>query len=747
MNDMRVHINTMYTQIDEIKGNVGSITATVQNTDNNLRALTETNLQIQRSLQQNTQDFREFVRGDLGSIIKAHLDHHTATQSSDHSSTAQQSNETGATSVFVPPTPQGQIQPRPLPTVQAPAPVALASSQANIKYPAASATASTAPALSVSTVPASNSVPAPAPDPVTETAPAPVSTPAPATSQVPAPILAADPLSAASLPSALPTDKLAAILETLVSGLDKKEKLTLPNLKKATKAAYKLWKQEALVSIELHPSFAQYLQRDINGYKSVSESIPTSLRTKLYMALSKCLDSEVKIDVGLNGSITDGYDILLRMEKRYGYKQTSELNRLTLVSSLDNTRKAPDERLSTYHLRFTNALEECRVNGVLPLPPKSIRILYMRNLRERCLMDIILGMGKDAMPEWTAISSIDELRDKVEEYLDERATLNDSMPSNKKKQSSGGGNNKPKDGQDKQTTGSDVAVVSEWTKRLRRIRNGLKDKTTDQQVAHLCNMVSQKEGGCYLHDHTTHKFMECAKIRSICEDLKCLPALTAAKTKVKAKAASNSSQPTNSKTSSDSTISARRVTAALKKQQDEFDIVNEKMEKREAALADQLEENKRMLKAMHVTMTSQVARTGVQPLWTQTDANPFAELEDDSEDEAGNENDADDEADNDTPADTADDSEDMMDRVAEDNSNTDIESYTNLPLTIPHRPNVIASCRRTTSHLPSTVSVVDSGATAHMDNDPDLFEYLTPVTTSDNKPVFVQQGDGSDLPI
>jgi len=98
------------------------------------------------------------------------------------------------------------------------------------------------------------------------------------------------------------------------------------------------------------------------------------------------------------------------------------------------------------------------------------------------------------------------------------------------------------------------------------------------------------------------------------------------------------------------------------------------MEKREAALAEQLEENKCMLKAMHVTMTAQVARTGVQTLWTQTDTNPFAELEDDSEDEVVNENDADDEADNDTPADTADANEDMMDRVAEDNSNTDIES-------------------------------------------------------------------------
>jgi len=41
------------------------------------------------------------------------------------------------------------------------------------------------------------------------------------------------------------------------------------------------------------------------------------------------------------------------------------------------------------------------------------------------------------------------------------------MPSNKKKQSSGGGK-QPKESQEKQTTGSDVAVVSEWTKRLRR---------------------------------------------------------------------------------------------------------------------------------------------------------------------------------------------------------------------------------------------------------------------------------------
>ena len=41
--------------------------------------------------------------------------------------------------------------------------------------------------------------------------------------------------------------------------------------------------------------------------------------------------------------------------------------------------------------------------------------------------------------------------------------------------------------------------------------------------------------------------------------------------------------------------------------------------------------------------------------------------------------------------------------------------------------------------------VVDSGATAHMDHDESMFEYILPVTTANGKPVYVQQGDGTNL--
>lgn len=71
---------------------------------------------------------------------------------------------------------------------------------------------------------------------------------------------------AAAAPTTAPTGELALILQTLVTGMDKKEKLTLPQLKKASKASYNPWKEETLIALELQPSFQRYIDSDINKY-------------------------------------------------------------------------------------------------------------------------------------------------------------------------------------------------------------------------------------------------------------------------------------------------------------------------------------------------------------------------------------------------------------------------------------------------------------------------------------------------
>ena len=74
-----------------------------------------------------------------------------------------------------------------------------------------------------------------------------------------------------------------------------------------------------MVALELHPSFQDYIDIDVNKYKTVNISLPRPLvRTKLYMSLTKCLDQAVKTETALDGSTTDGYEILTSMEKKYG---------------------------------------------------------------------------------------------------------------------------------------------------------------------------------------------------------------------------------------------------------------------------------------------------------------------------------------------------------------------------------------------------------------------------------------------
>ena len=42
-------------------------------------------------------------------------------------------------------------------------------------------------------------------------------------------------------------------------------------------------------------------------------------------------------------------------------------------------------------------------------------------------------------------------------------------------------------------------------------------------------MSKLKPGGCILHNHDKHVFLDCLKIKDLCEHYQCTPALTAAK--------------------------------------------------------------------------------------------------------------------------------------------------------------------------------------------------------------------------
>ena len=68
-----------------------------------------------------------------------------------------------------------------------------------------------------------------------------------------------------------------------------------------------------MVALDLHPSFQDYIDIDVNKYKTVNISLPHPLCTKLYMSLTKCFDQAVKTEIVLDGSTMDGYEILISM--------------------------------------------------------------------------------------------------------------------------------------------------------------------------------------------------------------------------------------------------------------------------------------------------------------------------------------------------------------------------------------------------------------------------------------------------
>ena len=93
-----------------------------------------------------------------------------------------------------------------------------------------------------------------------------------------------------------------------------------------------------------------------------------------------------------------------------------------------------------------------------------------------------------------------------------------------------------------------------------------------------------------------------------------------------------------------------------------------------------------------------------------------------------------------------------MDEEVDDESNNNNEAVTSYSLhtlvdsvvsTPP--PTILARCKKLSTQPTEGYTVVNSGATVHMDNDRSVFEYITPVTDDKGEPLYVQQGDGSNL--
>ena len=182
--------------------------------------------------------------------------------------------------------------------------------------------------------------------------------------------------------------------------------------------------------MQLHTLFTPPI---ITG-SSISESLPTHKRGVLFVSLSKALNATVKGEVGWNCiDNSDGLAMFNRIDLELGLKRDSTLNNLNLLTALNHTKKVNTKRLNDYHLRFTQALAECKENKVMPFDKSWIHLLYLRNLQESSLDNAILTINDGSDKKWSVVDTLDELQKKVKSHLLAVSTLTTSSSSDRRK--------------------------------------------------------------------------------------------------------------------------------------------------------------------------------------------------------------------------------------------------------------------------------------------------------------------------
>ena len=237
-----------------------------------------------------------------------------------------------------------------------------------------------------------------------------------------------------------------------------------------------------------------------------------------------------------------------------------------------------------------------------------------------------MGLEQGETNVWSTIKTLDELEDKVSAYLKAMAILE---PQKKEPQLSGGGsrngngNGRGRRGGNNDAnceTTDDAEEKEQYKKRIRRVIGGLRLETKEKISNLLESMSKLKPGGCFLHNHDKHQFLDCLKIKDLCEHYQCTPALTTAKA------------------SAAPTLSARRAQAQLKKDQNDLDQQREEMAEQQAELKRQMKANNDMMKVLIVTINSQALINNAKNNRSMS-SNPFEGLEmhsDNDKDDADN---------------------------------------------------------------------------------------------------------------
>ena len=509
-----------------------------------------------------------------------------------------------------------------------------------------------------------------------------------------------------------------ALTETLKLAIPARE-IKLTALQKDSKTAYATWKKNLLSTLTVHRDFKSYMKRNTLKGRYISSSLPIEERETLYQAIYKSVADNIRTSYGLDDlQNTDGIKLLAKMEKEFGLLARSTEERVKLTNDLLAISKHQNESFAAYHKRFSSAVRACQLNKVMPFTANdTLYCHYLKKSGEKAFHTIRIDMETSpdtgTAKSWLESKSLEDLKEKCQTFL---RTVQQIVGDTSETQS-------PK----KDKPGNSAKSPSqEYNERERKIIGGIKKKSSDVVVTHLRYLQRQRKDGCWLHNTGSHQFLQCGKVEEICKKYQCEECIPlAAEKKQKATANRVSTRKSNS---------TSKIRKQLKARKDEVSSLKKEM---------------KALRADFKKMKGPRLET-VEDGDEVSSASEEEELEfdEDSENESVDHNEVDNSSTNDNNSVTS--------YIPSSTVATTSRNLKSILL----QPNHPKSTRKVTfkslvgyskytnssSSLPSTsYTVVDSGATEHMDCHRDAFDYIVPVKDEDGKPLYVQQGDGSDL--
>ena len=533
------------------------------------------------------------------------------------------------------------------------------------------------------------------------------------------------------------------LLTEAFTGLVEPTKLKLPQFK-GKKKVFKTWKQDCLTTMTANKKYKSMTEK-INGTRRIAHAISDELNEELFASLTKALNDDTKIEVGLEdfADTLDGIGVWNALEREYGLKVKEEGDVIDLLDELKNIKRQKDESVKQYHARFMRKFEECEVNRAISLPAKEYYFLYLKNMNEPSLHQSMIAIKTKTTTgrEWKESHTFKAVRDKAIATIKADRILNGNSSNPPPANNSTHSKQRHEKYEKKDTT------PTKLNEKGIQLKKKLKGKSVEEQGKILKEAASVSP--CILHPDGDHDLLNnCRHIDQLCKEARASEALHKLRRSEK-----------------DNKVSARRSSTRLLREKKDLKRREEQIHKREKQM---LKQHKQMTKEFH-SLASALRVTASNPTAQAQGFNPYTAFDSDSsssdEDDISYSADED-ESDDDTVSDVGEIGYD------DNNSNNNVNPYHHPTHSIlrtspdlsKHQPketkhvsfdtpvhhNILAKVKRTKSeleHATEEVDVTDSGATHNMRNKKDDFTDIREIRDANGNRYMVELGDGSLLEI